>query len=511
MIRQPEVSGYGVLDTGATETVAGLGALEYIMVNRKRAGIDLLNFEVVNCPNKTFKFGNGMSQQSESMVLLPQRLGTHLLSLGIFTLEAEGVPVLVGIRTLSRLGALIDCSRSAMILSAIDPTLLVPLKQSSSGHLLLDLTHDWLADGSKIMFADARVSFVPEQYGAAAAESCYMVGESQTPGDVPIEGDQVHSFPFQRQPSASFAVDMLQVMSQEERKLMETLPQEHVMSFLSDVFAVRVNHEHEHGTSSSSTPSAQDQEMSLRLLALLANSHVVSSSVTAHADCGAESSFQCRPGRQTIQSSIEELPRQVRRDSSCRSRSSRSKDNRSPLQWQPPSSTGRQGIGDGSEWLRSMDRLRSVQAQTAFGATGLSRSAGPLPSDTEKMTNELGVEAPYNPLMRTQAIALTGAEKSLEEQLERIRARKEAAGYNKQHQMPVVPPVKGSPPHPGVQGSHVPKALQPAPTYAAQLADPEDLPNHSSRKTRKAASVEVPDSGDEKHPESPQSWEMTKS
>lgn len=70
--------GFGVLDTGATETVAGLGALERIMFRRKEAGCSLDDFQVVDLPNKWLRFGNGMVQKSESMILLPQRLGVEL-------------------------------------------------------------------------------------------------------------------------------------------------------------------------------------------------------------------------------------------------------------------------------------------------------------------------------------------------------------------------------------------------------------------------------------------------
>ena len=77
-ISSPEMEGFGVLDTGATETVCGLSALEWIMTRRAQAGMSNEGFTVVDIPNKLFKFGNGMSQRSESMILLPQKLGTVL-------------------------------------------------------------------------------------------------------------------------------------------------------------------------------------------------------------------------------------------------------------------------------------------------------------------------------------------------------------------------------------------------------------------------------------------------
>ena len=365
VIRQPDVSGYGVLDTGATETVAGLSALENIMLNRKKAGIDLLHFEVVNCPNKTFKFGNGMSQQSESMVLLPQRLGSHLLSLGIFTLEAEGVPVLVGIRTLSRLGALIDCSRSAMIFTAIDPTLLVPLKQSSSGHLLLDLAHDWLADGAKILFSEDDKASASSQYVPAAA-SCYMVEDQvETPGDAHFEGEQVARSSSAEVNSMPKVVNIDQILSQEEQQYMSCLPEEQVMPFLSDVFAVRVCRTSSCSTSSTSSIPAQEQDMSLRLLALLANSssrsvHSLSNGILSSEDIGAESLREGQ-GQSRSEHQKDELPRQVRRDSSCGPRSPRSTDHGSAMLWKPRGSSWWTRLSDGLQWSCSLGRMSSLQ------------------------------------------------------------------------------------------------------------------------------------------------------
>ena len=126
-----------------------------------------------------FKFGNGMTQKSESVILLPQRLGNHRLSLGIYTLEAQGVPVLVGIRTLTKLGALIDCGRSAMVLTAIDASLLVPLRKSSSGHLVMDLSHDWLSEGTRILFTTDTAPTKSEEYMCSQppSPSCFMIHE----------------------------------------------------------------------------------------------------------------------------------------------------------------------------------------------------------------------------------------------------------------------------------------------------------------------------------------------
>lgn len=69
---------------------------------------------------KMFRFGNGSMQSSESYVLLKQSVGTHEIDLGAFTLDARGVPLLLGVKTLERSGAILDIQQSVMILKTVD-------------------------------------------------------------------------------------------------------------------------------------------------------------------------------------------------------------------------------------------------------------------------------------------------------------------------------------------------------------------------------------------------------
>ena len=75
---------------------------------------------------KVFRFGNGQTQTSDSFVLIPQTLGKHHISLGAFTIDAPGVPLLLGIRSLDKLGAIVDCSRSVVVLKKVDAALMIP-------------------------------------------------------------------------------------------------------------------------------------------------------------------------------------------------------------------------------------------------------------------------------------------------------------------------------------------------------------------------------------------------
>ena len=127
-VAQPDLEGFAVLDTGATETITSLEALEYV-ISKRRIRFGQEDVQVVDGPQKVFRFGNGQVQSSESFVLIPQTLGKHKIALGAFTIDAPGVPLLLGIRSLDKLGAIIDCSRSMMVLKTVDAALMDPTQK----------------------------------------------------------------------------------------------------------------------------------------------------------------------------------------------------------------------------------------------------------------------------------------------------------------------------------------------------------------------------------------------
>ena len=67
-ISSPDLQGHAVLDTGATETVTSLAALEAIHRRRTELLGHSDHVEVIPGPGKVFRFGNGMTQSSESFV-----------------------------------------------------------------------------------------------------------------------------------------------------------------------------------------------------------------------------------------------------------------------------------------------------------------------------------------------------------------------------------------------------------------------------------------------------------
>ena len=134
---------YAVVDTGATETVGSLEALEVVMNERSKR---FPNEQVHVDPNlkKMFRFGNAETRHAESLVYLPQRFGGFETFLGVHALDVPQIPVLLGIRSLRRLGAIIDTRKDTIEFSRILPGVDIPLVQGKNGHLLLNLVDDWV-------------------------------------------------------------------------------------------------------------------------------------------------------------------------------------------------------------------------------------------------------------------------------------------------------------------------------------------------------------------------------
>ena len=57
---------------------------------------------------RQFRFGNGQKKSAVSYVELPQAVNHREVYLGVFTLDVPSVPILLSIKTLKRLGAVID-------------------------------------------------------------------------------------------------------------------------------------------------------------------------------------------------------------------------------------------------------------------------------------------------------------------------------------------------------------------------------------------------------------------
>ena len=133
---------FAVLDTGATETVGSMDALDRILsVRQERFGEEEVYIDPSQ--NKEFKFGNGQTRTAASFVHVPQTIGNQKTTLGVYALDVPQIPVLLGIKTLKRLGAIIDVDSETLEFKKRFPGMQVQLICGQNGHLLLDLCSNW--------------------------------------------------------------------------------------------------------------------------------------------------------------------------------------------------------------------------------------------------------------------------------------------------------------------------------------------------------------------------------
>ena len=138
--------GYGVIDGGATKTLGSIEAIQAVLdLNEKKHGTSRLNH--VDTNNKpTFGFGNSSQDTCVSTASLEVSAGERPGVLQIHALDRGEGPILISVATLRKLKAVIDFDADLMVLRALDPCELIPLKRSASGHQLLPLTEDLFKD-----------------------------------------------------------------------------------------------------------------------------------------------------------------------------------------------------------------------------------------------------------------------------------------------------------------------------------------------------------------------------
>ena len=141
--------GKAVIDGGATRTLASVTALEKIMeinANTKgNTGLHRLDPEL----RPTFGFGNSSSDQCLSTAWMEISAGGRSGHLKIHALDKGSGPVLFSVETLRSLGAVIDFSEDLIVFRQLDPTRVIKMERSCTGHQLLPMTEDWFENASK--------------------------------------------------------------------------------------------------------------------------------------------------------------------------------------------------------------------------------------------------------------------------------------------------------------------------------------------------------------------------
>ena len=135
-------AGMGILDGGATRTLASVHALERLMeANEKKYGTNgVLKVDTEEKP--TFGFGNSSKDTCISTAKVEISANQQPGVIKIHALDKGTGPILISVDTLRSLGAVIDFTADLVAFRALDKHKVIPLERSSSGHQLLSLTDD---------------------------------------------------------------------------------------------------------------------------------------------------------------------------------------------------------------------------------------------------------------------------------------------------------------------------------------------------------------------------------
>ena len=138
--------GYGVIDGGATKTLASVAALEAFVnqnLNKHQDG-RVLQVDTTNKP--LFGFGNSTKDKCLSTTTMGITADQKAGQLTVHTLDKRDGPILVSIATLRALKAVIDFENDLVVFRALDETRAVPLARSKTGHQLISLSDDLYKD-----------------------------------------------------------------------------------------------------------------------------------------------------------------------------------------------------------------------------------------------------------------------------------------------------------------------------------------------------------------------------
>ena len=157
-----ESKGCMVLDSGATEGVGSMEALDALQEERLKQG---LHTDMVLEDGKTtrFRFGNGETRISKGEVKIGiETEGKQKKNIKLKTLDLAGkyVPLLGSVNMLKRMDAVVDFGNGEIIMPAITGTRVLKLKEAKSGHLMLDLVGDLREANKRTATTPSRLSKV---------------------------------------------------------------------------------------------------------------------------------------------------------------------------------------------------------------------------------------------------------------------------------------------------------------------------------------------------------------
>ena len=131
-------AGLGIVDCGATASLASIDALEAIMtLNRRQCGDDRVTVQPDIKP--TFKFGNGERKECISSVQLQMDLDGHHGKMQLHVHDTPLQPALISVKALKHLGAVLDFSTNECVFTRVNPSAVIKLDSADNGHILMPL------------------------------------------------------------------------------------------------------------------------------------------------------------------------------------------------------------------------------------------------------------------------------------------------------------------------------------------------------------------------------------
>ena len=317
---------------------------------------------------------------------MKQQVGNHEIKLGAYTIDASGVPLLLGIRTLERLGAILDTKQGFLVMKTVDPTLVVPLKRSPTGHLLLDLCSNWLDGGAKILFQTeiSPMSVEEKAFNVVSFDGVWNDSEK-------VKGNEVESFQqSSSSPTAPHSCADIDIVAHtftynnraefddvfvvfDDSSLMQVHEETVQFQNMNMTTSSTTSHMSRSSSSSGARTSMllpphhsadQDQAMSLRILALLASTSLLAVHGAADGQDRCDPESGCETGYKAESQS--ELGHQVR----CLSYHGTGCEGpplpRSSVLRQPCHGQTRPRVTIGQQCPRLVGSLREVSAETVI-------------------------------------------------------------------------------------------------------------------------------------------------
>jgi hypothetical protein len=141
--REQMKAGKALLDCGATHSIGSLEALDLLaQANLEKHGDPRVDVSTNHRP--WYQFGDGERKQCVTQSVFGVHAREAKGKCPINGLDVPGIPILVAIEALARMGAVVDFECNVGCFKNIDPTTIVKFEKQPPGHLYMSLVDDLL-------------------------------------------------------------------------------------------------------------------------------------------------------------------------------------------------------------------------------------------------------------------------------------------------------------------------------------------------------------------------------